>query len=588
MASFLYQKSPMAPSAFTRLREANIPWFHHFLVLSTTLYIFPLAESRTFLIIYVILSFLVDAETLLAALQDPSSPPLIPHPFLPFFGHALSMFWYGARYFSIVNAKTQYPIFTLQTINKQTIVVIDPALATVIQKKSPNLTFYGMILEVTRRLVDFDSRTMEIIHWNLDGEHGAHEGLMNESEEMVSGSLAPGPNLNALSTTQMEQFSALLNDLVPPSGKAQRPAVEIGLMEFVKKIFTQANAFTIYGPQNPFLLHPELVQEFWEYEQGMIGLMADIFPSITSRSSWKARRAMNNALHEFVSKGYYETASPMIQKRVAINLKHGLTPVMAGRSELILLFGILGNAVPTTFWFFAQIFSRPDLLSAIRDETQQAIRVDGGVNIIDTSILKTQCPLLASTYRESLRHIGNLSSVRLVTGTHTISAPNHPTYLFKKGDMIQIASGIIHTSSRTWGADAADFKPERWITTSTPNGTHVSSDTTGISEKTTKEGKIALPLPKNVPSSAFRAFGGGSVLCPGRHFAMTEILGFMALCVHMFHVTDRAGGVMRLPEKDDGRIPLSVMKPVADPRVVFRRRDGKHSDGEVAPWRLEL
>ena len=475
-----------------------------------------------------------------------------------------------------------------QTINKQTVVVIDPALATVIQKKSPNLTFYGMILEVTRRLVDFDTKTMEIIHWNLDGEHGEHEGLMNESEEMVSGSLAPGPSLNALSTTQMEQFSALLNDFVPTIEDAQHSAVEIGLMEFVKSMFTQANAFTIYGPQNPFLKHPELVKEFWEYERGMIGLMADVFPSITSRRSWKARRAMNAALHEFVSKGHYETASPMIQKRVAINLKHGVTPLMAGRSELILLFGILGNAVPTTFWFFAQIFSRPDLLAAIRDETQQAVRREKGENVINTSILKTQCPLLASTYRETLRHIGNLSSVRLVTGTHTISVPSHPTYLLQRGNMIQIASGVIHTSSRTWGADAAEFKPERWIANSVVNGSDLSNGSTRTSEKINRDGKIALPLPKNVPSSAFRAFGGGSVLCPGRHFAMTEILGFMALCVHMFDVTDKAGDVMRLPEKDDGRIPLSVMKPVVDPRLVFRRRDGRNTDGDVVPWRLEL
>ncbi len=580
----------MTASTFTRLCKADIPWVHHLSVLTTTLYLLPPSESRTFLIFYSILTFLLDTEALLAALQNPSSPPLIPHPFLPFFGHAISMFWYGARYFAIVNAKTQYPIFTLQTINKKTIVVIDPALATVIQKKSPNLTFYGMILEVTRRLVDFDAKTMEIIHWNLDGEHGAHEGLMHESEEMVSGNLAPGPSLNALSTTQIEQFSKLLNDFVPTSGNAQGTGVEIGLMEFVKSMFTQANAYTIYGPQNPFILHPELVQEFWEYEAGMIGLMADIFPSITSRRSWIARRDMNNALHEFVAKGYYETASPMIQKRVAINLKHGLTPVMAGRSELILLFGILGNAVPTTFWFLAQIFSRPDLLQAIRDETKQAIREENGTSIIDTSILKTKCPLYASTYRETLRHIGNLSSVRLVTGTHTVSAQNHPPYLLQKGDMIQIASGVIHTSSRTWGVDAADFKPDRWTTTSSmPNGQDASESKEGVSDKAAAgQGKTALPLPKNVPSSAFRAFGGGSVLCPGRHFAMTEILGFVSLCVHMFDVVDVAGGVMPLPQKDDGRIPLSVMKPVADPRVIFRRRDGERKEGGFASWRLEL
>ncbi len=122
-----------------------------------------------------------------------------------------------------------------------------------------------------------------------------------------------------------------------------------------------------------------------------------------------------------------------------------------------------------------------------------------------------------------------------------------------------------------------------------PNGHDASESKEGVSDKAAAgQGKTALPLPKNVPSSAFRAFGGGSVLCPGRHFAMTEILGFVSLCVHMFDVVDVAGGVMPLPQKDDGRIPLSVMKPVADPRVIFRRRDGERKEGIFASWRLEL
>ncbi|KAF1844197.1 cytochrome P450 [Cucurbitaria berberidis CBS 394.84] len=557
-------------SIFIRLRKANIPWLQHFLILASALSI--LSETRIFLLLYAVLTFHLDTEALLAALQNPREPPLIPHPYLPFLGHVVGMFWHGAKYFAFISASTQHPIFTLQTLNKRTIVVIDPTLATAIQKKSPNLTFYGMILEVTRRLVDFDYPTMEIIKWNLDGEHGTHEGLMHESEKMVSGSLEPGPNLNSLSTTQLEQFTTLLNAFVP-SGEAK--GVEIGLMQFVKQIFTTANANTIYGPSNPFAVHPHLMHSFWDYEAGMIALMADIFPSITSWKSWRARKAMNNALQEFIEKEHYRQASPLIQKRVAINLKHGISPKMAGRSELILLFGILGNAVPTTFWLLANIFARPELLAAIRAETSKAIHANETVNVISVSVLKAHCPLLLSTYRETLRHIANLSSVRLVTGTHEINAPGHPPFLLEKGNMIQIASGVIHAAPSTWGSDAADFKPERWMAATR----HAKSSDGNVNDK-----KTALPLPNSVPSAAFRAFGGGSVLCPGRHFAMTEILGFVALCVNMFDVADVQGGVLKLPEKDDGRIPLTVMKPAIDPQVMVRRREA----AEDVQWRLEL
>ncbi|KAF2793722.1 cytochrome P450 [Melanomma pulvis-pyrius CBS 109.77] len=567
-------------SYFSRLRAANIPWLYHFTVLSCSPFLLHISGIRTCLLLYMILTIALDAEEVLKAFQDPSEPPLIPHPYLPFLGHVIGMFWHGAKYFDIVNRKTQYPIFTLQTLNARTIGVISPQLAAPIQRASKSTSFYGMILEVTKRLVDFDEPSMKIIRWNLDDELGHHEGLMNESHDMVASVLSPGPILNQISSTQLEKFAELLNTMAPGSN-----LLSISLMDFVKRVFTIANAFTIYGPQNPFAMHPELVQKFWDYEAGMIKVMADIVPSITARKPWLARKAINAALQEFIEKEHYRSASPLIQKRVAINLKHGLTTQMAGHAELILLFGIIGNAVPTTFWFLANVYSNPDLLEQIRKETSQAVLCSRNSDksrkekVINVTKLKTMCPLLVSTYRETLRLIGNLASVRLVTNTHYISAPGHPSYLLKKGSMIQIAAGVIHTSESVWGADAKTFNPTRFISSTTSSEQFSSETDAGVTAE-----KTATQLPKNVPSAAYRAFGGGSVICPGRHFAQSEILGFVALCVNMFDVTDGNGGVIDLPEKDDGRIPLSVMKPVKEPQVVIKRREGE----EDVIWRLEL
>ncbi|KAF2642058.1 cytochrome P450 [Massarina eburnea CBS 473.64] len=574
----------MSTSTLARLRDANISWTLHITTLFASLYYLRLSDISTFLTIYSIITFLFDGEYLLAALQDPTEPPLIPHPYLPFLGHVIGMFWYGASYFSRVNEKMQYPIFTLQTMTAKTIGVIDPYLAAPIQRASKNLSFYGMILEVCKRLVGFDETTMKVIRWNLDGAHGAHEGLMDEGGSMVIAELSPGPSLNAMSTVQLDKFSEMLNDFVSGSD-----SVNISLMDFVKNIFTEANAYTIYGPQNPFAIHPELIQKFWDYEAGMIAVMADVFPSITARKPWAARKAINDALQEFVEREYYRTASPMIQKRVQINLRHGLTTKMTGRAELILLFGIIGNAVPTTFWFLANIFARPDLLENIREETSQAILCTNNPNsdskekTISVGDLKTKCPLLVSTYRETLRSIGNLASVRLVTGTHTVTAPGYRPYTLKKGAMVQIASGVIHSLPSVWGPDAAFFNPMRFISLTT-NTEQFSSETNPNSTLAESE-RTATALPRGVPSAAFRTFGGGSVICPGRHFAQSEILGFVTLCVHMFDIVDRiTGKAFDVPIRDNQRIPLSVMKPAKEPQVTIKRRTGE----ENAIWKLEL
>ncbi|KAF2728602.1 cytochrome P450 [Polyplosphaeria fusca] len=540
--------------ALTRFRCARIPYLHIFAV-SVTFATLPIPKIHV--LIYAIVNIFLYTEELLWLFQDPAEPALIPHPYLPFVGHVIGMFWYGASYFERVHSQCGYPIFTLQTMNKRTIVVISPQLAEKIQKKSKDLSFYGMILEVTKRLVDFDEASMATIRYNIDGERGTDEGLMNESHAMVASVLSPGPVLNSLSTTQLFKFSELLDEACP-DGKP----LSISLMDFVKNAFTTANAHTIYGPKNPFALYPDLVRAFWIYEAGMISVMADILPWLTARRPWLARRAINNALQEFIEKEYYRAASPLIQKRVAINLKHGLTTKMAGRAELILLFGIIGNAVPTTFWILANVFARPDLLRRLREEMATAVlcaynpATGKKQNSISVEALKTRCPLLVSTYKESLRMIGNLASVRLVTGTHTITAPGHAPVLLKKGSMIQIASGVIHVSEAVWGADAKEFKPERFI-----------------SSATTSE------------HAAYRAFGGGSVICPGRHFAQSEILGFVALCFNMFDVVDReTDNVIAVPERDNGRIPLSVMKPVKEPHVIIKRRSGE----EDVLWQLEL
>ncbi|KAF2259324.1 cytochrome P450 [Lojkania enalia] len=567
-------------STHTRFRHSNIPWLSHlaFLIIPS----FILQDSlRTYLLLYTLLIFLFDTENLLLILQDPSEPPLIPHPYLPFLGHVIGMFHHGSNYFSLINETYNYPIYALQTLGARTIVVVSPQLAAPIQRASRNLSFYGMILEVTKRLVGLDEESMRVVRWNLDDELGTGEGLMNEAGHMVARELAPGPNLTAMSTAQLEIFSEQLNALIPSEG-----CLETNLMGLVKRLFTEANALAIYGPRNIFRIYPELVDRFWEYEAGMIAVMADVLPWVTARRPWLARKAVNDALQEYVEKEYYRAAAPMIQKRVQINLKHGLTPKMAGRAELILLFGITGNAVPSTFWFLANVLARPELLAQIREETRQAVRLEANTvtgkeeKIINVEILKTKCPLLVSTYRESLRMIANLASVRLVTNTHTITAPGYPPILLKKGSMIQIASGVIHVLESIWGPDAKQFNPHRFISTTT-SSEQFSSET---QVNSTAE-HTATQLPKNVPSAAFRAFGGGSVICPGRHFAQSEILGFVTLFVHMFDVRDKeTGEVIALPERDNGRIPLSVMKPAKEPHVSIRRRKG---EGDVV-WQLEV
>ena len=118
-------------------------------------------------------------------------------------------------------------------------------------------------------------------------------------------------------------------------------------------------------------------------------------------------------------------------------------------------------------------------------------------------------------------------------------------YILCKGATVLIPSGILHADPTVWGPDAAEFRPRRFL-----NKQHKNQ---GV---------------------AFRAFGGGTLLCPGRHFAFTEVLTFVATMVLGFDITPENGGVWAVPDRDTYNPSLGVLKPVSNTRVSITRRAG--------------
>jgi hypothetical protein len=522
--------------------------------------------------------FFIAANRFLSVKYDPREPPIISHP-VPFVGHVIGMFKHGAKYFDFIkysitsiphshipntdhahSKEHNYPIYTLPTLTGRTYIITSPSLAAIIQRTSKSTSFYSAILEVTKRLCAFDKHSMDIIWSNANRDQG-DGGLMSESHDMIAGVLGPGPQLNDITKVQLEIFSETLGKLNPKAGE------EVDLLEWLREQFALANTRAIYGPENLFSMHPDLIKDFWVFEQGMMGLLADILPSIFARKVYLARKRILEGLVEYVQKERYKKASTIIQQRVSINLKHGITPEFAGHGELIMLFAIVGNAIPTTFWLLANLFSRPELLEEVRGEIERAVVVmkgEDGVErrTIHVDMLKSVAPVLTSCFRETLRMVANLTSVRWILEDTMIA----DKYLLKKDSIVQVASGVIHMDEKIWGEDAGEFNARRFMSASEM-------------EKT-----ATVPLPKNVPSAAFRAFGGGSVICPGRHFAQSEIVGFAAAVVMGFDFEGPGGGVIELPKRNNEVIPLAVMKPRDECKVVITRRKGL----ENMRWELEL
>ena len=114
-------------------------------------------------------------------------------------------------------------------------------------------------------------------------------------------------------------------------------------------------------------------------------------------------------------------------------------------------------------------------------------------------------------------------------------------------------SRVIHADPENWGIDAEKFNPDRFLKEShSPESNHSTR--------------------KRPPPAAFRAFGGGTTLCPGRHFATNEVLAVTAMFALRYDLMP-VKGTWSLPKTENTNMTLSIMEPDTDFEVdVFVRK----------------
>ncbi len=165
--------------------------------------------------------------------------------------------------------------------------------------------------------------------------------------------------------------------------------------------------------------------------------------------------------------------------------------------------------------------------------------------MVDLECLKGSCPVLGSTLQEVMRFrgVGTLI-IRRVMEDYLLAG----RWALKKGAVLLMPNLVQQYDPAVWGPDAGQFDHMRFV------------------------------KKKKGPKS-FHIFGSGSTLCPGRHFATTEMLAFAALMVLQFDVRPRMGG-WAMP-RTDGCFGLGVARvflmPDSDFEVdIVAREPGLH------------
>ncbi len=283
-----------------------------------------------------------------------------------------------------------------------------------------------------------------------------------------------------------------------------------------------------------------------------------MLPSVLARKGIAGRRRVVRAFVDYFNTGAHKDASKLMRNRYETSSKHGISNEDIARYEVGGSLAVLVNTAPAAFWMLLYVFSYPDVLEDIRDEigsilTMKVDEEDVKFYSLDITSVKTSCPLLTSTFQEVLRHRSMGTSIRQVMQDTVLDG----RWLLKKGAMIQMPSRAIHRDASIWGSDVDEFNPRRFM----------------------KDEKHKTEHGKRPNPAAFRAFGGGTTLCPGRHFATNEILALVSMFVMRYDMVP-AAGTWSMPQTTNTNVAAVVMEPDTDVKVEISQREG--FDGEWA------
>ncbi|KAF2684607.1 cytochrome P450 [Lentithecium fluviatile CBS 122367] len=466
---------------------------------------------------YVFLRFL------LTSTHDANEPPAL-ETAIPFLSPMIGMRKKG-KFYTDLRDKFNLPIYTLRIPFMRLYIINSTELIPIAQKQVRILDFAPMEAQCAINVMGAGPDGKKILIRDRDGVKDYSYAIL--FSKAIHPAVTPGPSLDAMNRLAVQKVSQALGKL---SSQASKP---LGLFEWVREDITLATTDSVYGPKNPFR-EAKTREAYWKFEPGIITLLLNLYPNRFARESVQGRKDIVDAFNDyFVSRGY-EQGSAFVKAHYQHKIDQGVSGKDIARFEIGAMVAILANTIPAAFWCLYHTVSDAAVLEECRREVIACCRVDGDTYTLDITDVKSSCSVLLSTMKEVLRFHGIGTSVRVVTEDHVLDG-----YLLKKGGIVMIPGPVQHSSKEAFGESAGEFQHKRFLRT------------TGR--------KRPSPI-------AFRGFGGGSTLCPGRHFATTEVLTLVASMIVRFDFEPTKGEWI-CPKTDKAGMQSTVAPPDEDVEV---------------------
>ncbi|KAJ5875512.1 uncharacterized protein N7473_012859 [Penicillium subrubescens] len=456
--------------------------------------------------------------------HDPREPPLVISG-IPILGHIFGILWYGVDHWGNQAKKHPgQPIISLDMFFTKFYVITSPDLMQAVQRNAKTLSFEPLLFFSAKNISGISNqRTLNLLKERDAGGEGLSSKILHAMTPALSGKALDKMNI---------QMIQLLRPFIEKLGESSI----FDLYEWCKDATIAASTEAAYGPMNPY--KDKVIKDgWWDFETGLTMLIANTLPWLTARKAWKGRRRAANAILKYFQDGGHNQASELTTMRLKISIESGFTLEEYSKLEVGTLLGLVSNTIPAMFWCLFDLYYRQKLLDEIREEIQAnalIIATDGTYRINLTAI-REQCPLLLSTFQEILRTRTNSAPTRLVL-KDTLLADE---YLLKAGNTVSIVSELVAQRPEVWGETSGVFNERRFMNS-------------GEKKESRRVG-------------GFLTFGLSPTICPGRHFASSEILLLVAMVILRYDISP-VGGVWKEPKIAASMV--SIMGPIKEKFLV--------------------
>ncbi|KAK3936875.1 cytochrome P450 [Diplogelasinospora grovesii] len=496
---------------------------------------FPVSITIVLIVVSVVwLSWRLWRFTLVPLLLRPDEPKVLPY-WIPFIGHT----WQFVRNpETLINSGYAYfgssQPFALCVAGRRAVVLRDVAdVAAVWKNTEAALSFdpFGISRGGLRRVFadpralipDEETRAKAL----LIRENPRNEGYMNLERDWFRAQLLAPEALARLQRRYRAHLGGSLAwdavsrntvYLLPSSGTV---SVSVSLRLFCRYTVSHCSTLAFFGR----------------------GLQRRLPPFLARGSHAAKDRAMDGLVAQEEGDGLEWLFKTMIQELGYL----GVAERDVAGIVMIIIWAINNNAHKIAFWILAHLLHGPPAyLAAVRAEISAAYSPpspeskgeEEEESRPDLDVLLRACPHLDAIWYEALRLYNATSAVREAVAPCTVGGKQ-----IRVGDQLVAPFRQFHLDQGIFGADAAEFNPDRFLEN------------------------------KNLQrTKGYAPFGGGHTYCPGRLFAQREIYMFIAETLWRFELEVVGEEKRRMPQVDTNTPSAAAMGPDRDVVVQLRPR----------------